>query len=194
MLQPNCDADPIKLTSEDFKKIFDSIIEREKELLNHKQEIYTKNDSPFQNFEDGAILNNISPLQYGFTLVTKHILALKKLIDKIASGNGNYDENEEKLFEELIGDIRIYTALFYGMYLENFQQMRPPNKINYCKIKAETFDINNFINSHKESKPMYSAEDKQFFNHVDKLTEYQKDKELKLTDPAPAENNPTMGY
>jgi len=169
MLQPNCDAEPIKFTLEDFKKILDSIIEREKEVLNIKQEIYTKNDSPFKNFEDGADLNNISPLQYGFTLVSKHILALKKLIDKIASGNGNYDENEEKLFEELIGDIRIYTALFYGMYLENFQQMRPVNGIRYDKIKAETFNINNFTNTYKE---------------------------IKYTDPALIEDNEdnTMGY
>lgn len=160
MLQPDCDAEPIKFTLEDFKKIFDSIIEREKEVLNIKQEIYTKNDSPFKNFEDGADLNNISPLQYGFTLVTKHILALKKLIDKIASGNGNYDENEEKLFVELIGDIRIYAALFYGMYMENFRQMRPArpqngirfDKLTKEKIKTEISNINNFIDAHKESK------------------------------------------
>lgn len=164
MLQPDCDAEPIKLTSEDFKKIFDSIIEREKEVLNIKQEIYTKNDSPFKNFEDGADLNNISPLQYGFTLVTKHILALKKLIDKIASGNGNYDENEEKLFVELIGDIRIYAALFYGMYMEKFQQMRPNT------LRREVVD--------KITK---------------ELLEAKKDRELKLMNPPPAEDEVTVG-
>ena len=107
-------------TTNDFKIILDKIIKKEINLFERKQEIYGEQESPFIDFTEGSNLNRITPLQYGFTLVSKHILSLKKLIDKIAKGQGNYNKTEEELFLELIGDIRVYTALFFGMYLQDF--------------------------------------------------------------------------
>ena len=107
-------------TISDFKIILDKIIKREISLFERKQEIYGEQESPFINFIEGSNLNRITPLQYGFMLVSKHILALKKLIDKIAKGQGSYNKPEEELFLELIGDIRVYSSLFYGMYLQDF--------------------------------------------------------------------------
>ena len=114
----------------DFKIILDKIIKREISLFERKQEVYGEQKSPFINFTEGSNLNNITPLQYGFTLVSKHILALKKLIDKIAKGQGYYNKAEEELFLELIGDIRIYVALFFGMYLQDFTQSQTEESHN----------------------------------------------------------------
>src|SRR3989344_2629209 len=117
-------------TISDFKIILDKIIKREINLFERKQEIYGEKESPFINFQEGSNLNRITPLQYGFMLVSKHILALKKLIDKIAKGQGYYNKAEEELFLELIGDIRIYVALFFGMYLQDFTQSQTEERHN----------------------------------------------------------------
>ena len=106
------------MTPERFESIWIEQVAQEKAMLLERAGAYATNGDRLGNFYEGGILNEEHPLKYGFGLVTKQIIALRDLINKIDKGQGNFTEYELAKFEEYVTDIRNYSVLFKGLYIE----------------------------------------------------------------------------
>lgn len=106
------------MTPETFEKIWLDQVQKEKTMLLERAEAYATGGDRLGNFKCGAALIGGHPLKYGFSLVVKHIMALRDLIDKIEAGGGRFDDKEAEKFEEYVTDIRNYAVLFKGLYHE----------------------------------------------------------------------------
>lgn len=90
----------------------------EKSVLLERAKAYAANGDRLGNFYSGAIMNNTTPMRYGFGLVTKQIIALRDLVFKLSDGEGEYTEKETEKFNEYVTDIRNYSVLLKALYLE----------------------------------------------------------------------------
>jgi hypothetical protein len=106
------------MKAEIFEKIWLDQVQTEKSMLLERAEAYATNGDRLGNFKEGGQLNDCHPLRYGFTLVSKHIIALRDLVKKIESGNGNADDYELAKFTEYVTDIRNYAVLLKAIYME----------------------------------------------------------------------------
>jgi predicted chitinase len=106
-----------KMTTEEFESIWIAQIATEKAMLIERAAAYATHGDRLGNFYEGAALNDCHPLSYAFSLVSKHIIALRDLIAKIEAGNGTGDEKESAKIEEYITDIRNYAVLIKAIYL-----------------------------------------------------------------------------
>lgn len=106
------------MKAEEFEKIWMDQVQIEKAMLLERAEAYATNNDRLGNFYEGSQLAGNTPLQYGFGLVVKHIIALRDLINKLARGEGKFTEIEEGKFTEYTTDIRNYAVLMKSLYLE----------------------------------------------------------------------------
>jgi hypothetical protein len=96
------------MTAETFEKIWLDQVQQEKSMLLERAAAYATNGDRLGNFYEGGQLNGCHPLRYGFSLVSKHIIALRDLIVKIESGKADFSPNELAKFNEYVTDIRNY--------------------------------------------------------------------------------------
>ena len=101
-----------------FEEIWTAQVAAEKTVLLEREEAYATNGDRLGNFYSGAVMNNTTPMRYGFGLVAKQIIALRDLIFKLSDGKGTYTEKEAAKFNEYVTDIRNYSALLNALYLE----------------------------------------------------------------------------
>jgi hypothetical protein len=106
------------MKAEDFEKIWLDQVQMEKSMLLERAAAYATNGDRLGNFKEGGQLNACHPLRYGFSLVSKHIIALRDLIGKIEAGKGEFTDYEAAKFEEYVTDIRNYAVLMKALYLE----------------------------------------------------------------------------
>jgi hypothetical protein len=98
------------MNTEKFNEIWTDQVASEKSVLLERSQVYATNGDRLGNFYAGAVMNNTTPLQYGFGLATKHIIALRDLIFKLSDGKGEYTDEEAAKFNEYVGDIRNYSV------------------------------------------------------------------------------------
>lgn len=106
------------MKAERFEEIWMEQVAIEKAMLLERAASYATNGDRLGNFYEGSQLNGEHPLKYGFGLVTKQIIALRDLINKIDNGNGEFTCNEYEKFQEYVTDIRNYGVLFKALYIE----------------------------------------------------------------------------
>ena len=106
------------MTPERFEEIWMKQVSTEKAMLLERAAAYATNGDRLGNFYEGGQLNGCHPLRYGFTLVTKQIVALRDLVKKIDEGKGEFTPYELAKFEEYATDIRNYAVLLKGLYIE----------------------------------------------------------------------------
>lgn len=109
------------MKAEEFEKIWLDQVQIEKAMLLERAEAYATNNDRLGNFYEGSQLAGNTPLQYGFSLVVKHIIALRDLINKIAKGDGKFTEKELEKFTEYVTDMRNYAVLMKSLYMEEMQ-------------------------------------------------------------------------
>ena len=106
------------MKAEEFEKIWLDQMQMEKSMLLERAAAYATGGDRLGNFKEGGQLNSCHPLRYGFSLVSKHIIALRDLICKIESGQADFSDYEAGKFEEYCCDIRNYAVLFKALYTE----------------------------------------------------------------------------
>jgi hypothetical protein len=97
-----------------FEEIWMEQVASEKAMLLERAGAYATKGDRLGNFKEGGTLNDCHPLRYGFTLVSKHIIALRDLIAKIEAGG----ENNPEKFNEYVTDIRNYAVLLKALSME----------------------------------------------------------------------------
>ena len=106
------------MKAEEFEKIWLDQVQVEKSMLLERAEAYATNGDRLGNFYEGSQLSGNTPMQYGFGLVVKHIIALRDLINKEAKGGCKYNEKEMEKFTEYVTDMRNYAVLLKSLYME----------------------------------------------------------------------------
>jgi hypothetical protein len=106
------------MKAEQFEEIWMKQVATEKEMLLERAAAYATNGDRLGNFKEGGQLNACHPLRYGFSLVSKHIIALRDLIGKVEAGNADFSDYELDKFTEYITDIRNYSVLLKALYVE----------------------------------------------------------------------------
>ena len=106
------------MKAEDFEKVWLDQVQIEKAMLLERADAYASKGDRLNNFYEGAQLSGNSPMQYGFGLVVKHIIALRDLINKEAKGDATYTEKELEKFTEYVTDMRNYSVLLKSLYME----------------------------------------------------------------------------
>lgn len=101
-----------------FEEIWMEQVAAEKSMLLERAAAYATNGDRLGNFKEGGQLNGCHPMRYGFSLVSKHIIALRDLITKIEAGQGEFTPYEEAKVTEYVTDIRNYAVLMKALYLE----------------------------------------------------------------------------
>lgn len=108
-----------------FEEIWMKQVAAEKEMLLERAGAYATHGDRLGNFYEGGRLNDCHPLRYGFSLVSKHIIALRDLLVKIEAGHGKFDGYELAKFSEYVTDIRNYAVLLQALYLEHAEMKSP---------------------------------------------------------------------
>lgn len=106
------------MRAEEFEQIWLDQVQIEKSMLLERASSYASEGDRLANFYAGSELSGVSPLQYGFILNVKHIIALRDLITKISCGNAEFTEKEEARLLEYVTDIRNYMVLLKAIYKE----------------------------------------------------------------------------
>lgn len=106
------------MKAEEFEKIYLEQVATEKSILLDRADAYATGGDRLGNFYEGASLAGNTPMQYGFGLVVKHIIALRDLINKEAYGKATYTDKELEKFQEYITDMRNYAVLLKSLYVE----------------------------------------------------------------------------
>ena len=106
------------MKAEEFEKIWLDQVKAEKSMLLERAAAYATGGDRLGNFYEGGALAGVHPLKYGFGLVTKHIIALRDLVNKIDRGEAEFTDYELSKFEEYVTDVRNYAVLFKALYIE----------------------------------------------------------------------------
>ena len=112
------------MKAEQFETIWLEQVATEKAMLLERAESYATNGDRLGNFNEGSQLAGNTPMQYGFGLVVKHIIALRDMINKEAAGQINYSEKELEKFTEYVTDMRNYAVLLKSLYVERAENNR----------------------------------------------------------------------
>ena len=80
-------------------------------ILDHKSTIYSSQNDRLSNFKDVASMNQTTPQSALWSMVSKHIIAVRDMIlsDKVPS---------EQWIEEYLGDIHNYMFLLEAIWRE----------------------------------------------------------------------------
>ena len=95
-----------------LEQIFENRIAECRETMGMKGKVYATDENRLSNFYAGAELAKLTPQQYAFSLVSKHIIALR---DKINADEPMSDE----FITEKMGDIINYMVLIEGLERED---------------------------------------------------------------------------
>ena len=106
------------MKAEEFEKIWLDQVQVEKSMLLERAEAYATNGNRLGNFYEGGQLNGCHPMRYGFSLVSKHIIALRDLIVKVENGTAEFSQYELGKVVEYTTDIRNYSVLLQSLYRE----------------------------------------------------------------------------
>ena len=106
------------MKAEQFEKIWLDQVQVEKSMLLERAAAYATNGDRLGNFYEGGQLNACHPMKYGFSLVSKHIIALRELIGKVEAGRAEFTEYELAKVTEYTTDIRNYAVLLKALYVE----------------------------------------------------------------------------
>lgn len=106
------------MTAAEFEEIWMKQVAKEKAILLERAAAYATNGDRLGNFYEGAEINSIHPMRYGFNLVTKQIVALRDLIIKFDINNHVFEGKDFEKLEEYVTDIRNYMVLLKGIYIE----------------------------------------------------------------------------
>ena len=109
-----------KMTREDFDTTLRGRLNLIKSTMNSKAQEYRRNDNPFHNFEEGAILinGNREDVLKGFML--KHEVSIN---DMLTDWRAGISPNRETVVEKF-GDVINYFILLEAMMLDNVEQSR----------------------------------------------------------------------
>jgi hypothetical protein len=98
----------IEMEQKKFDAVVNSRFEYCKEILGVKGSVYASKKNRLKNFYDGASLNECTPKQYAFMLMTKHLVALKDYIREDR-------KMEEDFIDEKVSDIINYAVLIEAL-------------------------------------------------------------------------------
>jgi hypothetical protein len=110
-----------------FEEIWMKQVAAEKEMLLERAAAYATHGDRLGNFYEGGQLNGCHPIRYGFSLVSKHIIALRDLMIKIDAGTAEFSEYEFSKLREYVTDIRNYSVLIEALYLEHQEKAPAAN-------------------------------------------------------------------
>lgn len=110
------------MKAEQFEDIWMKQVAAEKDMLLERAAAYATNGDRLGNFKEGGQLNACHPLRYGFSLVSKHIIALRDLIGKVEAGKADFTAYELDKLTEYVTDIRNYAVLLKALYIETAEQ------------------------------------------------------------------------
>lgn len=111
------------MTCTEFEEIYEKQTAHEREVLIDRASAYATHGDRLGNFYAGAELNEVTPLQFAFGLMTKHILALRDLIQKQAEGVP-LDDAVMARAREYGGDIRNYVLLALAIFEETMREQQ----------------------------------------------------------------------
>ena len=111
------------MTQTEFEEIYEKQTAHEREVLIDRASAYATHGDRLGNFYAGAELNEVTPLQFAFGLMTKHILALRDLIQKQAEGVP-LDDAVMARAREYGGDIRNYVLLALAIFEETMREQQ----------------------------------------------------------------------
>lgn len=111
------------MTQTEFEEIYEKQTAHEREVLIDRASAYATHGGRLGNFYAGAELNEVTPLQFAFGLMTKHILALRDLIQKQAEGVP-LDDAVMARAREYGGDIRNYVLLALAIFEETMREQQ----------------------------------------------------------------------
>ncbi|MCC6345670.1 MAG: hypothetical protein IT388_00625 [Nitrospirales bacterium] len=103
---------------EEFARIFDAAVERNRDTLIRKGEEYTRGTDRFSNFKKAAGLLGCSQEKALHGMLVKHLVSISDLVDDL---EGNRCAPIE-MWREKIGDIQNYLYLLEGMIVERLTE------------------------------------------------------------------------
>lgn len=106
------------MNSREFNDIVESQVHSELDVLANRADAYANNIDRLRNFKEGGELNGTHSIKYCFALVTKHILALRDLVEKVSTGSATFAPDELQRFTDYVTDIRNYSLLLKALYIE----------------------------------------------------------------------------
>jgi hypothetical protein len=102
-----------------FERLFDRRCTLCYTVLTEKNLEYAPGDDRLQNFKEGALFLESSPVLYAFGLMTKHLVALK---DRVVKGDTN--TITQTYVDEKIGDIINYLILIEALLTEELYETK----------------------------------------------------------------------
>lgn len=106
------------MTKTEFEEIYEQQTDHEREVLIDRAAAYATHGDRLGNFYAGAELNEVTPLEYAFGLMTKQFIALRDRIKLQAAMNPEIDDRTMLLVTEYTGDIRNYMLLIKALFAE----------------------------------------------------------------------------
>ena len=107
------------MKAEEFEKIWLDQVQIEKSMLLERAEAYATDGNRLGSFYEGSKLLGVTPAQYAFGLVVKHIIALRDLINKRADkGTLAGTEKDMEKLTEYVTDIRNYAVLIKALHMD----------------------------------------------------------------------------
>lgn len=103
----------------EFNNLLTNQIDHELTILKNRAAAYASDDNILNNFSQGAILCKTNSVSYAFNLMTKHILALQKLVTTLSGSQPVPFETLVRL-EEYVTDIRNYAVLIKAIAVDTF--------------------------------------------------------------------------
>ena len=96
------------MTRDIFNKLIDELDASSKNVLKNKNALYGKKDDPLHNFKEGASIANCTPAQCCWGYLTKHLTALRDMIQR--NDFSNRDDLREKC-QDIMNYVRFIWAL-----------------------------------------------------------------------------------
>ena len=97
------------MNQEKFENIVDNREARCRDTLHYKGEIYATHNDRLHNFNDVGAMNNVSPQEALWGMVSKHIIATKDMAK-------SEELPTEKWITEYLGDIHNYMYLLEAIW------------------------------------------------------------------------------
>lgn len=110
------------MTTHEFETILTHQTAHERGILVDRAKAYATGGDRLGNFYDGANLTGQTPLRYAFGLQAKHTLALRDMIDRLASGEERFTRENFGKMSEYVTDIRNYCALILALYADEIEE------------------------------------------------------------------------
>jgi len=106
------------MTTEEFLKIFDDLVERCRNLLCTKDQEYKRDNDKLWNFKQAALLEKCNPVRALRGMMTKHVINIYDYIDDLE--NGVY--HTTKQWDEKIMDNINYLILLRALLVERKEE------------------------------------------------------------------------